>query len=84
MKNILGKEGNLKLFNEDGILMYYFNIDSDGFFIESTYDSNGNELTFKDSNGFSYERTYDSNGNVLINKNSNGVVQYYNETYGDK
>lgn len=72
MKNILGKEENLELFNKEGKLVYEFCKDSDGFTFECTYDSNGKELTFKDSDGFWTESTYDSNGNELTYKNSKG------------
>jgi YD repeat-containing protein len=65
MKNILGTEENLELFNENGVRVYEYFKFSDGYSYECTYDSNGNILTYKNSIGFSYERTYDSNGNVL-------------------
>lgn len=65
MKNILGTEENLILFDEHGIKVYEFRKDSDGYSCESTYDSNGNEITFKDSDGYWTESTYDSNGNEL-------------------
>ena len=51
MKNIQGKEEDLKLFDEKGNLVYEFFKISDGFWTEITYDSNGNELTYIDSNG---------------------------------
>ena len=72
MTNILGTEENLELFNKDGVRVYEYRKNSNGYSYECTYDSNGNELTFKNSNGFSYEYTYDSNGKVLTYKNSNG------------
>ena len=37
------------------------------------YDSNKNELTYKDLKEYWYEYTYDSNNNILTSKNSNGV-----------
>jgi len=37
-----------------------------------TYDSNGNQLAFKDSDGYWKEKTYGSNGNLLTYKNSDG------------
>jgi hypothetical protein len=52
MKNILGTTKNLDLFDKDGRIVYHFHKDSDGYTSESTYDSNGNVLTFKDSTGF--------------------------------
>jgi hypothetical protein len=62
MKNIQGKEEGLKLFNENGVMVYEFYKNSPGYTWEKTYDSNGNELTFKDSNEYSCEYTRDSNG----------------------
>jgi len=77
MKNILGTENKLGLFNENGIKVYeYFKYQS-GFSYECTYDSNGKELTYKDSDGYSYEATYDSNGNVLTYKDSSGHSYEY-------
>jgi hypothetical protein len=81
MKNILGKKEDLELFNADGVRVYEFEIDLRGCCYEYTYDSNGNELTFKDSLGYWGERTYDDNGNQLTYKDSDG---YWNErTYDD-
>ena len=45
---------------------------SDGYSKESTYDKNGNPLTYKDSDGRSCEFTYDKNGKPLTFKNSDG------------
>ena len=73
MKNILGTQENLKLYNKDGNLVYRFTTNSNGYSWEYTYDSNGNELTFKNSDGYSCERTYDKNGNELTFKDSNGT-----------
>jgi hypothetical protein len=75
MKNILGKTENLELFNKDGKRVYEFTHNLYGFSYEYTYDSNGNQLTYKDSNGFSYEITRDSNGKELTYKDSNGVTR---------
>jgi hypothetical protein len=52
MKNILGTTENLELFDKEGRRVYNFRKDSDGYTFESTYDSEGNVLTFKDSNEF--------------------------------
>ena len=71
MKNILGTTEDLDLFNKEGRKVYEFD-KTDGFSSESTYDSNGKSLTYKDSNGFSSEYTYDSNGKELTYKDSNG------------
>jgi hypothetical protein len=51
MKNILGTTENLELFDKDGRLLYNFYKDSDGYSAETTYDSNGKELTYKNSDG---------------------------------
>ena len=72
MKNIIGTTENLELYNKEGVRVYKFWTNSNGFSFESIYDSNGNTLTYKDSVGYSYERTYDSNGNTLIYKDSKG------------
>jgi uncharacterized protein RhaS with RHS repeats len=40
--------------------------------LKSTYDVNGNCLTFEDSNGVSGTSTYDGNGNCLTYETSNG------------
>ena len=81
MKNILGTEENLELFNENGIKVYEYFKWSDGYWDEYTYDSQGNKLTYKDSDGYSYEYTYDSQGNELSYKNSNGVTRGFDKTY---
>ena len=77
MKNILGTTENLDLYTKEGIIVYKFIVDLYGPSCESTYDTNGNELTCTDSDGFSYEYTRDSNGNVLTYKNSNGYSSEY-------
>ena len=82
MKNILGTEENLELFNDNGIKVYSYYKDSYGFIYECTYDLNGKLLTSKDSDGYSCEYTYDSNGNVLTSKHSN--VFSYEYIYDSK
>ena len=42
MKNILGTTEDLKFYDEDQNLIYYFHKDSNGYSSERTYDSNGN------------------------------------------
>jgi len=71
MKNIQGKKEDLNLYNKKGVLVYEFYKYFDGYW-ESTYDNNGNELTFKNSNGDWYEYTYDDNCNRLTFKHSDG------------
>ena len=41
--------------------------------LQYTYDSNNNQLTYKDSNGYWVERTYNSNRNILTSKDSDGA-----------
>jgi hypothetical protein len=58
--NINGNQEDLVLFNETGKRVFYrFQKDETGLFMESTYDVNGNLLTFKNSNGYSWERNDD-------------------------
>ena len=72
MQNILGTQGNLRLYNKAGIIAYKFIKSLDDFF-ETTHNSNGMILTYRDSNGYSWEKTYDNNGAELTFKDSNGV-----------
>ena len=46
--------------------------DSDGSWLKSTYNDNGNQLTFEDSRGYWYKKTFDKNGNKLTYENSTG------------
>jgi len=77
MKNILGKTENLELFNKDGKRIYKFCKDLYGFIYEYTYDSNGNQLTYKDSTGvtlgfdvpeYTMEELVEKLGNFKIKK----------------
>jgi len=79
MKNIKGTEENLELFNENGIRVYEYFKNSNGYSYEYTRDSKGKVLTSKDSNGSWYECTYDSKGNESTYKDSNGY--WYKCTY---
>ena len=49
MKNKLGKEENLELYNKEGKLVYEYYVYSNGISVEKTYDSKGNILTYKNS-----------------------------------
>jgi len=49
--NALGAFEDLELFNKDGNRVYEFSTGSKGNWIKSTYDSDGNELTYEDSDG---------------------------------
>jgi len=77
MVNRLGIAENLSEYNDNGILIYSFGINSDGFCKEYIFDDDGNELTFKDSNGHLSESTYDDSGNELTFKNSKGFWHEY-------
>ena len=82
MKNILGTQEDLTLYNKAGIITYKFIKGlSDDYYLEKTYNENGKVLTFKDSDGSSYEHTYDKNGNMLTYKNSNGYS--WEKTYNE-
>jgi len=82
MKNLLGKEKNLKLYNDKGGLVYKFYESYNGRWIERTYDNNGNELTYKDSNGYWFESTYDDQGIQLTYEDSDG--NWWEYTYDDQ
>ena len=75
MKNIQGTEENLELFNENGIKVYEYFKDSNGYWYECTYDSNGNELTYKNSNGETrgFDKTYTPKEVEFIKR----AVEYY-------
>jgi len=75
MKNILGTQKDLELFNKASQRVYCYYKDSTGYSYEETYDERGNKLTFKNSEGHIWESTYDERGNELTFKNSNGVTQ---------
>jgi len=77
MKNILGTEKDLYLFNKDGVRVYAYSKCSDEYSYEYTYDSNGKSLTYKSSSGYSYEYTRDSNGNIMTYKDSDGLSWEY-------
>ena len=81
MKNIKGTEENLNLFNENGIKVYEYFKNSNGYSYEYTRDSKGKVLTSKDSNGSWYECTYDSKGNESTYKDSNGETRGFDKTY---
>ena len=55
------------------IIKETINKNSDGTWNKSTYDSNGNQLSYEDSYGNWDKSTYDKNGNELTYENSNGI-----------
>jgi hypothetical protein len=77
MKNALGKNEDLELFNEQGKKVYEYNKGFYGMWYECTYDDNGNVLTYKDSNDGWYEYTRDEKGKELTYKNSVGYWAEY-------
>jgi hypothetical protein len=77
MKNIFGTTEKLELFNKEGKRVYSFHTNSTGFSYEQTFDSFGNDLTFKSSYGYSWEYTRDSFGNALTYRNSSGFSSEY-------
>ena len=64
---------DITLYHKNGEINISYLEVSNGYWWESTYDDNGNELTYKDSDGYWRESTYDDNGNLLTYKNSKGV-----------
>jgi YD repeat-containing protein len=82
MKNALGKNENLKLFNEQGKMVYSYSKGLRGVWYECTYDENGYVLTCKNSYGYWEEYTYDKKGNILTYKDSSGNWKEY--TYDEK
>ena len=54
---------------------------SDGTWYKSTYDSNGNVLSYEDSNGYWDKSTFDDKGNQLTVKRSDGY--WYKRTYNN-
>ena len=77
MKNILGTQEDLKLYNKAGVMIYNFREVIDGYSYECTFDENGNELTYKNSVGGSCEYTYNENGDRFTFKDSNGNSSEY-------
>ena len=77
MKNIFGKNEDLKLFNEQDKKVYEYKVNSTGYSYEYTYDKHGLVLTLKDSYGYWEEYTRDEKGNELNYKNSTGFWQEY-------
>ena len=61
MKNVLNTEKNLKLYDDNGVVRYYY-ITKHGISWEYTYDENNNLLTYRHSDGYYTEYTYDENG----------------------
>jgi hypothetical protein len=71
--NALGAFEDLELFDKNGNIVYKFVSYSDGDWFKSTYDKNGNKLTYEDSDGGWSKSTYDKNGNKLTYEDSGGI-----------
>ena len=94
MLNKNGKREDLCEYHENGELAYEFYEGSEGFSYESTYDENGNELTYRNSDGL--ERGFKKEGQtddqpqeekakaepnaILISRElANGLFKYFTE-----
>jgi hypothetical protein len=68
------KEFPFTIKDSKGNRIYWEN--SDGNWIKSEYDSNGNEneIYFEDSTGYWSKSEYDSKGNLIYFENSNGKL----------
>jgi hypothetical protein len=73
MKNALGTQENLELYNKEGKLVYEFYKNSYGYWFKYTRDGNGNTSAYEDSDGYWYKRTRDENGNELTYEDSKGT-----------
>jgi hypothetical protein len=51
MKNALGTQENLKLYNKNGVMVYEFAKNSKGYWFKKTYAEKGNQLTYENSDG---------------------------------
>ena len=82
MKNIQGTTDNLTFFYESGEMAYKFcKKKYSCFWEESTYDEQGNELSYKNGDGFWEESTYNEQGGRLTYKN---VHDYWEESTYDE
>ena len=72
MKNIYGKDKNLKICNTNGNCLYEY-IKGCSFTYEFTYDDYGNTRTYKNSDGDWCKYTRDSEGKELTYESSNGT-----------
>ena len=77
MKNIKeylkSEDKEIRLYHKNGKVSLKYLEGLNGYWLESTYDDNGNELTYKNSDGYWGESTYGDNGKQLTYKNSRGV-----------
>ena len=72
MKNILGTNENLELFDKNGNLIYEYHTNSLKFTWERKWNSKGFHLYYKDSEKYSWKSTRDENGDELTYQDSDG------------
>ena len=82
MKNKLGKTEDLKEYHKNGKLAYEFRVVRRNYSWEKTFDTQGNQTSFKDSDGYSWDSTYDHQGNETSYKDSRGISWY--RTFDDQ
>jgi hypothetical protein len=72
--NILGTEDSLKLYNKEGVMVYWFDTNylDPNQWDENTYDKNCRTLTINHSDGYWCKFTRDSNGFEKTYENSKG------------
>jgi YD repeat-containing protein len=71
MKNIYGKDEDLKLYNKKGVCIYLY-FTSQVYTYEYTYDDIGNVLKYLNSGGVWIRYTRDSEGKELTYEDSRG------------
>jgi hypothetical protein len=72
MKNALGTQENLQLYNKEGVVVYKFVKYSTGYWYKSSNDEKGRELTYETSEGYWSKRTRDEKGRELTYEDSKG------------
>jgi len=77
LENILWLRSELK--SEFKLRRIKYNRPSDNYWEEYTYDSNGNELTYKVSSGYLEKFSYDDSGNELTHENP--IIYWEEKTY---
>jgi hypothetical protein len=78
MKNIYGKDENLKLYNDEGVCIYSY-CTSQVYTYEYTYDDIGNVLKYLNSVGVWSRRTRDSEGKELTYEDSLGTQRGFEQ-----
>ena len=77
MKNILGKEKDLKLYDAKDRLRYEFEVFklSETYFKELTYNKNGQCTSFNDSDGEWSKSTYNKKGERCSFRQGNNKIE---------